>query len=354
MAKKKAKGEPAGAEASPPEDLGVICATEAKKGRVTFDWPGMFLRGALNCIDGAKGTGKSSILANLAASMCSGKRLPESKSSGPKGACLWIGSEEDFGSAIAERWKVNGGDPRQLLTVDSRAVDGPGRMSLPYDEDRLRLIVQRHTVRAIVADPFTALACPTMDPCNNHLTRLYLESLGRVASEYGATVLLARHLTKSRSGSLLNQGMGGVAIAATCRSVLRVERSPSDPSTCYLACIAGNHGTAPGVVPYSLEERAGFVFAAKFKARQAMAIEEVIEGDEEADEKTAMDDCLTLLKTSLKGGPVDAKVILEEANRNGMGVRTLRKAQKKLGVRTKRIGGGKGLPGKWQWFLPAK
>ena len=354
MGRKKPKQD---AEVAPSEDdtdLGVICGANAKKGRITFDWPGMFLRGMLNVIDGVKGTGKSSIMANIAASLCAGRRLPESRTTGPKGACLWVGSEEDFGSAVVARWKENGGNPSQLLTVADGGADGPGRLALPQQEDRLRGIVRRHGVRVIVADPFTALADPFLDPNHQQPTRLYLESVGRVAAEFGVTVLLARHLTKSRSGSLLNQGLGSVAVANTVRSVLRVERSASDPGTCYLACLICNHGAAPGVVPYSLEERPGYVFKAKFHSRQTTAIEEVIEGDEEADEQSAMEDSLKLLRDALKSGPVDARVILDEAQKNGMGVRTLRKAAKKLGIRTKRIGGGKGVAGKWQWSLPSK
>lgn len=353
--KKKVKAPPAKeADGDALEDLGVICAADAKAGPIRFDWPGMIIRGALNCIDGVKGTGKSSIIASLAVAMCGGKRLPESKSSGAKGSCLWVGSEEDFASAVTTRWKANGGDVRQLLTVNGGGGDGPGRIALPFQEDRLNAIVKRHRVRVIVADPFTALACPSVDPVHNHPVRIYLESLGRVAAEHSATVLLARHLTKVRGGSLLNQGMGGVAIAATCRSILRVERSPTDSATCYLACLVTNHGAAPGVVPYSLEEQPGYVFKAKFKPRLAVPMEEIIGGEEEADERSAIDDCLTLLKNALKSGPVDARVMIEEAIKNGMGVRTLRKAQAKLGVKTKRIGGGKGVVGKWQWYLPSK
>lgn len=352
MGRKKPKPKAGAEQPDEVEDLGVICATDVKKGRVTFDWPGMILRGALNIVDGQKGTGKSSIIAHLAASMCGGRRLPESRSSGAKGTCLWIGSEEDFGSAVASRWVVNGGDAKQLLTVDARAMEGPGRITLPFQEDRLRSIVERHKVRVLVADPFTALACPSMDPCNNHLTRLYLESIGRVAAEFSVTVLLARHLTKSRSGSLLNQGMGGVAVGATCRSVLRVERSHADPATCYLACLTGNHGAASGVVPYSLEEHPGFVFRAKFKTRLDVAIEEVIEGDDAPDEKDAMADALTMLKGLLKDGPIDVETIIKEADKCRVGMTTVRKAKKKLGVESKRKGGGKGVVGNWQWFFP--
>jgi hypothetical protein len=354
VAKKKEKAEPSGAEGGSAEELGILTGNKVKGHKIEFAWPGMILRHALNLIDGVKGTGKSSLIAHIAATICGGVKLPESKTAGPKGSCLWFGSEEDFGGSVVQRWKVNGGNVCNIHTVSASASDGPGRLMLPCQEERLRSIVRIVDAKVIVCDPFSSLAESAFDTRHEQSTRLYLESLSRIAHEERVTVLLARHLKKSRSGSVLDQGLGSVAIAATCRSVLRVERSQQDENVCYFACVAGNHGRASGVVPYTLTEMPGYVFTAQFKKRQDVNLEEVIEGDEELEEPTAMDDCLTLLRNALKGGPVDARVILDEASKNGMGLRTLRKAQKKLGVKTKRSGGGKGVPGKWVWYIPAK
>lgn len=352
MGRKKPLQMPVQPMPEPVEDLGIVCGAHVKAQKITFAWPGMVLRHALNLVDGVKGTGKSSVIACLAATICNGKRLPESKTSGPKGSCLWFGSEEDFGGSVVQRWRINGGNPKDIHTVSGSANEGPGRLMLPCQEERLRQIVRRVCARVIVCDPFSALAECGFDTRHEQSTRLYLESLGRIAHEERVTVLLARHLKKSRSGSILDQGLGSVAIAATCRSVLRVERSQKDESVCFLACVAGNHGRATGVVPYTLEEKPGYVFAAKFKPRQDTALEEVIEGDDEVDEIDAMADAMTMLQAVLKNGPVDAKVIIKEANDHAIGMRTVRKAKKKLGINSRRKGGGKGVAGNWVWFFP--
>lgn len=352
MATKKAKGEPVGEEGGSLDELGVVCGNKVKAHKIEFAWPGMILRHALNLIDGVKGTGKSSVMAHIAATICAGVRLPESKTAGPKGSCLWFGSEEDFGGSVVQRWKVNGGNICNIHTVSASASDGPGRLMLPCQEDRLRSIVRLVGAKVIVCDPFSSLAESAFDTRHEQSTRLYLESLGRVAHEERVTVLLARHLKKSRSGSVLDQGLGSVAIAATCRSVLRVERSQQDESVCYFACVAGNHGRASGVVPYTLTEMPGYVFTAQFTKRQDVDLEEVIEGDEEVDEVDAMADAVTMLQAVLKSGPVDAKVIIKEANEHAIGMRTVRKAKKKLGIKSRRKGGGKGVAGSWVWYMP--
>lgn len=354
MGKKKPKDVPEALVDAPGwmEELGVLNGAKVKTERVGWDWPGMVVRNALNLIDGHKGTGKSSVMSSIAAALCAGRRLPEAKGVGPKGSCLWFGSEEHFGGSVVARWKANGGDPHQLHTVADTTGSGAGRLILPHQEDRLRQIVAACNARVLVLDPYTSLGDVTLDTRHEQSTRLYLESLARVAHEEHCTVLLARHLRKGRAGSLLEHGLGSVAIAAVCRSVLRVERDQENGETCYLACVAGNHGRAPGVIPYSLEEKEGSVFVAKFRARIDKHLEEVLEGCDEPDERDASADARALLLGALKGGPVDATVVIEEALKTGIGQRTLRKVKSEMGVVSKRIAAGKGVPAKWQWSLP--
>lgn len=351
----KRKTPPVDTREEPPlEDLGMVNGSQVKIEKIAWDWPGMLLRNSLNLIDGHKGSGKSSVMASIAATLCGGKRCPESKSSGPVGACLWFGSEESFGGSVVGRWAANGGDIRQLHTVNDSGASGVGRLIMPHQEDRLREIVQRTRARVMVIDPYTALGDMSLDTRHEQSTRLYLESLARVAHEEHVTVLLSRHLRKGRSGTLLEHGLGSVTIAAVCRSVLRVERDKLSPSTCYFACLVTNHGKAPGVVPYTLVEKEGSVFVAKFTARIDKELEEVLEGDDEPDERDAMADARALLGAALVGKPVDAKILLEEAKRNGIGERTLRKAKAEMGVLSKRVSAGKGVPANWQWRLKVK
>ncbi len=151
---------------------------------------------------------------------------------------------------------------------------------------------------------------------------------------------------------MLEHGLGSVAIGNVCRSVLRVERSREDPSVCYLAAIACNYGKAPGVIPYTLVERDGSVFTAKFAPRKDTELEEVLDGDDEPEEVDKLADARKLLAQALKGGPVDAKTLLKEANENGIGERTLRKAKSEMRVVSKRISSGKNVAANWQWSLP--
>lgn len=335
------------------DELGIVDGTQVKRERVAWDWPKMIVRNAVNIIDGHKGTGKSSLLATVAAALCNGKKLPESKVAGPKGACLWFGTEESFGCSVVPRWVANSGRAEDIRMVATTGNPGGGSVVLPYQEDRLREIVQRTRARVVVVDPYTSLGDVSLDSRNEQSTRMYLEAMSRIAHEEHVTFLLSRHLRKGRSGSLLEHGLGSIAIGAVCRSVLRVERDQENPSVCFLACVCTNFGRAEGVIPYTLTEAPGDVFVCAFGKRKDKELSEVLEGGDEPDERDTLADARSLLKLALKAGPVDAKVLLEEAKKNGIGERTLRKAKADMSVTSKRIAAGKGVPANWQWQLAA-
>lgn len=354
MAKNKKQADDQGDDDQGDEsgDFGLVCGANVKHEKQVWDWPGMILRNSLNIIDGTKGTGKSSVLAHIAACLCAGKRLPESKSAGPKGSCLWFGSEEAFGGSVLGRWKANGMPPATIHTLPPNTASAHGPLVLPHQEDRLREICKHVRARVIVLDPWTSLADGSLDVHHQQSTRLYLEALGRVAHDEKVTVLMARHLTKSRGSSLLNQGMGSVAIANTCRSVLRTERDQQNPAICYLACLISNAGGADGVIPYSLTAVDQSVFTVKFGTRKDTRLEEVIECLEEPHERDAIADARRLLLAALANGPVEAEKLVDEAGTASISERTLRKAKAELGIKSKRRGGGKGTKAVWTWHLP--
>ncbi|MEO8009976.1 MAG: AAA family ATPase, partial [Betaproteobacteria bacterium] len=216
MAKKTRTGSDDDAESNGGDDLGLVNGSQVKVEKIAWAWPGMVVRNALNLIDGHKGTGKSSVMATIAATLCTGKKLPESKSIGAKGSCLWFGSEEHFGGPVVARWKANGGTAASIHTIADNAGNGSGRLIMPYQEDRLREIIFRTRARCVVIDPYTALGDLSLDTRHEQSSRLYLESLARVAHEEHVTVLISRHMRKGRSGSLLEHGLGSVAISAVC------------------------------------------------------------------------------------------------------------------------------------------
>jgi len=55
------------------------------------------------------------------------------------------------------------------------------------------------------------------------------------------------------------------------------------------------------------------------------------------------------LREKLESGPKKAEYLIEEAGQEGIGVRTLKRIKKELGIRSRREGGSSGT---WFWELP--
>ena len=67
--------------------------------------------------------------------------------------------------------------------------------------------------------------------------------------------------------------------------------------------------------------------------------------------KTAKREAREFLLERLETGPVNSADIIEEAKQEGIAVKTLRRAKKELGVKSRRQGGTNGT---WFWESPSK
>lgn len=331
----------------------LLCGNTVKVERIEWAWRGMLVRHAVNLVDGYKGVGKSTLLASMASAICRGRPLPGERKSKPAGRCLWIGSEESFAAAVLPRWVANEGRKEDILSLNSGATEGAGRLVLPDQSERLVALVRHYKIGVVVLDPYSACLSSAVDTRHEQQTRYYLESFARIAAEQRVTVLITRHFRKGNSGTALEQGLGSVAIVNVCRSVLRADRDQDNPSTCWLSCVSCNHGAAPGAIPYTLEPSTGDVFKLVFGTRKDRTIEDIRNGAEAAQDRDESADAKKLLTASLASGPVEAKTLLDEARRAGIGERTLRKAKAELRVISIRQSQGKGTPGTWKWKMPA-
>jgi hypothetical protein len=74
----------------------------------------------------------------------------------------------------------------------------------------------------------------------------------------------------------------------------------------------------------------------------------LLEDTHDRDDPTARSDAQDVLRQLLAGGPRPATVVLAETRAAGIGLRTLRRASRALGIRPRKAG-----LGGWLWELPA-
>jgi hypothetical protein len=350
-AKKQTETETSDSESVSDDDIGLVTGCQVKVKKITWLWPGMLIENAVNLIDGRKGSGKSSLIAKIAATVCSGKPLPESRRKIKKGKCLWIGREESFESAILPRWIAAGGSPSSIITLRNGTSDSQVSPSLPAYQELLTSLCQRNQVRMIVLDPFSGLNNGLLDMNNESQARAYLESLGALAESCEATAVVTRHFRKGRSGTALEMGLGSIAIVNVARCVLRADKNPDGSGVSYLTAVESNHGPAEGAFAYRIAVPDSGAACVQWLGRRDVELRDILDGTEELHDKDERQDAITLLEKALKNGPRESTELIKEARSAGVGESTLRKAKAKLGVTSIRKGGTKGSPPCWVWKL---
>lgn len=190
---------------------------------------------AFHLVCGRKGTGKGTVLAEIASRVTRGEL-------GPNRNVVWIGSEDSAAIDIKPRIVAAGGDPERILVVKH------GWIQLPRDIDEItRAAAELGDVGMI-----------SIDPVGNHIAgknsnaetdiRDAISRLNQIADEQQTMVFGVRHLTEKECGrGVLAAILGSSAWVQTPRAVLAVVRDDEDTQISHVQCVAGNRlpaGTA--------------------------------------------------------------------------------------------------------------
>jgi len=317
---------------------------------VRWHWRGAIQRAALCLIDGRKGTGKSTLLAALAAAL-SGGPTPPGWTTSPGRGVLWIGTEEDYRSVVWPRLDACGAAMVRCYRPDLRTSDGrPRGLRLPSGLDDLEELLSRLDIGALILDPIGAALDPGLSLTDEQQARLYLEPLAELASKRDLTILAARHLRKGSAGDVRDHGLGSVAVGNVARSVLRLDEHPQQRGDYTLSVVAGNLGRRLPTQVYRLASASEDLARIEWVAQSDLTAEEIAEGRGSAGEADALRDAEELLRELLKDDWLDAGTVRAEAQRCGITDVTLRRAKVTLRIASKRVQRSK--EGHWQWGPP--
>ncbi len=251
-------------------------------------------------------------------------------------------SDEDSLSTICQNLQANGGDLQRVFILDRSAT---ARLTLPSGIESLESSVVQHDVRLVVFDPVTAFLEGNLH--NDQSVRRALGPLSAVAQRTGCAIVLVRHLRKG-TGSALYRGAGSIGLVAAARSGLLVARHPADESQRVVAQHKSSLGPLAISLSFSLvAEEKGLVVEwhgpASLTAQQISVIGKT-------DDESALGEAVYILYSLLAEGPLAANDAKKRAAQSGIANRTLRRAKELLGVRSQRIGFGKGS--RLYWELP--
>jgi len=340
------------------------CAADIPPEKINWLWPGRLARGKHTCIAGEPGTGKSQLSIAIIAAVTTGGEWPCGEGRSPLGNVIILNAEDGAADTIVPRALAAGADLKRIHIVSAVNDDTHRRaFNLQKDIEVLeRKITEIGDVVLVIIDPVSSYLGKT-DSHKNSEVRSVLEPLSEMAERTGVSILSITHFSKTGSNNTtkaLHRFIGSIAFTGTPRFAFAVVEDADDEGRMLFLHAKNNLAAKPQGLAYRLEQcLVGEDIVASrvwwdtqpvtITANEALAAE--ASGTEAQTERAEAEE---LLRDFLSDGPRPVTEIEAEAKGAGISWRTVRRAQKALGIKPYRkaeSGDGLGKAGRWYWSL---
>lgn len=341
-----------------PEGVELICAADVASEAVRWLWREWIAAGKLHLIGGAPSTGKTTLALALAATITSGGRWPDGTRCAERGSVLIWSGEDGIADTLKPRLDAMGADLARVHFVGS--MNGPrGRRPFDPATDMPALATKATGIpelRLLIVDPVVSAVAG--DSHKNAEVRRGLQPLVDFAETQGVAAIGITHFSKGTQGrDPLERLTGSLAFGALARLAFAAAKMKDENGEEYRAFVRvkSNLGPDGGGFRYTLEPvefpsgvRGSRILWGDPLTGEARAILAEAEADE--DQRSAQRDAELFLRELLRDGPMPAKRVYAEGRDAGHAERTLRRAQKALGIEAIKDG----VRGGWRWQFTSK
>lgn len=327
--------------------VNAVSAASIKPVAIRWLWPGWLAKGKLHILAGAGGTGKTTLLLSLIATITTGGRWPDgSRCKEPGNALIWS-SEDDLEDTLVPRLTAAGADMSRVHFIDGRVNAQGDKDSFDPANDIALLRATANEIGGVsllMLDPIVSAVKGDMHKAND--VRRGLQGVVDFAEQNLCAVVGISHFAKGGAGSSpADRVIGSQAFSALARTVLvAAKQEGSDMRV--LARAKSNIGTDEGGVSYTIEScdidggiettRVLWGDAIEGSAREIL-------GDVEACDEERLDDSdnpAEALRRILSAGPLTGKEAKNLMVGNGYTQKQIRNARENLSVTTARAGFG--------------
>jgi hypothetical protein len=304
---------------------------------------------------GEGGAGKSTLLLDLVARVTTRRGMPDGTSSpDERTGVIVLSSEDDWASVIVPRLIRAGADLSCVAAFHiGTGEEGRPPVITPADLAKLESAILELNVRLVILDPLAAYVDERTNLHHNQDARRVMARLHVLAERHRVAVAGIHHFNRGRHQDSAHRLTGSLALSQAARSVLVVGADPGDSSGERKILALAKHNLAPrstASMAYHLSvsgegehPRIEWLGASQVNAQDLAAL------PVDPEDRSALDAAMEFLTERLADGPVPAPDLFSAADQEGIAARTLRRAQKALGV-VSRKSGGPGTP--WVWALP--
>ncbi|KAA8693065.1 AAA family ATPase [Pseudomonas caricapapayae] len=325
-----------------------VRANNIKPVAIRWLWPGWLARGKLHILAGAGGTGKTTLLIGLIATITTAGRWPDGEiCREPGNAVIWS-AEDDPADTLVPRLIAAGADLSRVAILQGR-VNSRGDVE-PFDPSNdiglLHMTAEEMGgISLLMIDPVVSAVKGDMHKAND--VRRGLQGVVDFAEQNLCAVVGISHFAKGGAGtSPADRVIGSQAFSALARTVL-VAAKQHDSDARVLARAKSNIGTDDGGVSYTIEPctlddgiEATRVEWGELIQGSAREILGDVEGQDDEARLDDSDDPTEALRRILAKGPLPGKEAKGFMASNGYTQKQIRRAREQLSITTARSGFG--------------
>jgi len=323
--------------------------SEVEARPIQWLWPDRIPVGMLSMIAGRGGVGKSMIEIDIAARVTTGRAWPDRKDARAlQGDVVLLANEDHAEHVLKPRILAACADATRIHWVPG-AHDANGKLrsiTLPRDIDVIEDALSRCvTPRLLVVDPIgDYLEQVNTDKDND--VRSAFRPLATLTRTFNIAAILVAHLNKNAAGAAVNRVMGSAGLVNIAR-------------VCWIAAASGDAPESPRYLVHAKSNlptnQAGLRFTCIGPhgplewepAPVGLTAESLLESVQTDRNDSQAGDVDPWLKEELSAGPVLCRDIQRAAADAGFTRKQLWLAKRRLGVRHKREGFGRGSSVIW-------
>jgi energy-coupling factor transporter ATP-binding protein EcfA2 len=327
-------------------------AADVEAEPIEWLWSRRVPLGELTILDGDPGTGKSTLLAAVAAHLTTGRGLPDHEGTPKAGGVVYVTTEDSPARTLRPRLEAAGANLRRVLLVPTVLDEegDPRPLMLPDDVPLLGAAIDRVDARLVVIDPLMAHLGSSINAHRDSDVRRALAPLADLAHRAGAAVVVVRHLNKSGGTAAIYRGGGSIGIIGAARVGLLLGEHPEDEEARVLAPVKNNLAVFPPAQQFALEQAPDHdVARVDWLETCSLTADDLLrDGSGRGRPDGKKEEARNFLREILADGPVPKAEIAEAADEEGIAMSTLKRAKKALDVEAEK----KSFDGSWRWRLP--
>jgi hypothetical protein len=321
--------------------------------------------GTLTTIMGEPGVGKSSVALDFAARVSRGDAMPDGSRGelyGKPSGVVLLSCEDDPGTTIKPKLRAMGADLSHIALIRDVTDSDDGERRLVHLEDFHSILkaIKQKRARLLVIDPLTAYMPRGKNVNSDQDVRSVFAPWMRYAADNDFAIIIVRHPNKLGSGtninvSSLHRGGGSIGVVGAARSELAIARALTDEDGKLKVLAQNKHNLCEEGLPgwlFRTVKANGKPPIVVWEGETHQSLNEMMRPEALGDESEGRREVMAWLQERLKDGPVDAKIIKEEAKAAGYKARTLERAKGAIGARSRKGDGA--FHDTWVWLIPAK